>query len=146
MSSCSMPRSVVWAVPRYATFPRVIRVGAYPYAVEERNGKLVSAATGLPVVATDFRVTDLTGCIAALEIRDASTRELRLRLTLGDGLEIDGPAGRIKVVIAAGRLKDATWSTAVFDLLVQHPNGLVRQVIYGSIQLYKGVTEEVSHG
>lgn len=92
---------------------------------------------GSPLAAVD-----LTGCTARMHVRqkiDSVDTLFELttengRITLGDA------AGTIQLEVAADDTAAITWTSGVYDLEIEFPDGFVKRLLYGSVSVSKEVT------
>jgi hypothetical protein len=93
-------------------------------------------------VGTSYVPVDLTGCTARAHIRSElkSPTVLVTLTTANGGITLGGVAGTIEIYISDEATTLFTWSTGVYDLEVEFPNGEVRRLMYGSVSVSPEVT------
>jgi hypothetical protein len=85
---------------------------------------------------------DLTGCTARLQVRpDVESPTVLVDLTTENGgIKLGGVDGTIDMFVSATDTAAYTWESGVHDLEIEHPNGDVKTLAYGSASLAKEVT------
>lgn len=83
----------------------------------------------------------LAGYEARMQIKNkVGGTELLLLTTDNGGIEIDADNCRIDIVISDSALSAATWKSAVYDLEMVSPAGIVKCLVSGSVTLTDEVT------
>lgn len=100
--------------------------------------KLVTWRTG----STTGTPVDLTGCIARMQARSKITDQLVLLdlTTANGGIALGGAAGTIQIKLTATQTAAFTWSSAVYDMEIEFPDGTVMRRLQGVISVYPEVT------
>lgn len=86
---------------------------------------------------------DLTGCTARMQIRErVNSPGVLFSLTseVGGGIVLGGAAGTIDIEIDATDTATFNWRSGVYDLEIVYPDGKVRRLFEGSIQVAPEVT------
>lgn len=84
------------------------------------------------------RPIDLTGCTAHMSIRDKSGALLADLTTLNGKIMIDGPAGKIRLLLTADQTGVMNFTKALYDLRIIPPSGLAYRLIQGTVELSPG--------
>ena len=110
-------------------------MGAARYSIRIEQG----ATWRTVLTLTD---TDLTGYTARMQVR-ASTQAtaVLLELTTEDGrITIDGPVGKITLVITDDDTTGLAWCTGVYDLEITSPGGETTRLLRGRATVSPEVT------
>ena len=86
-------------------------------------------------------VIDLTGSVARSMFRvsfDDATPVLSL--AMGSGLTIDGPAGKLSIVVTAAQTSALSGKSGVYDVEIVAANGDVRKLFKGTWRCLREVT------
>lgn len=84
---------------------------------------------------------DLTGYDVRMQARESITSPMPLLdLTLGDGIEVDGPAGEITVAIPDDDTAAWAWRYALYGLEIESPAGDTTSLLRGEIEVTPEVT------
>lgn len=91
---------------------------------------------------TPYVPVDLTGCTARMHIRSdvKSTTVLVTLTTANGGITLGGTAGTIEIYMTDEATTLFAWTSGVYDLEVEFPNGEVRRLMYGSVSVSPEVT------
>ena len=91
---------------------------------------------------SDGTVVNLTGYTARMDVRaDPTSAELLTQLLTGSGITIDGPNGKISLLIASATTKTFLWTSAAYDLFLTSGTGIVTALIFGRIIMKEAVTK-----
>ena len=94
---------------------------------------------------------DLTGCTARMQMREKYGSPVLLEAnTENGGIDIDGPAGVINVLLtdvqtdALGVKEGSTRprTAALYDLEIVFPSGTVRRVVQGAVEIDPNITRD----
>jgi len=127
--------------PRSPDYHKATVVDANTIELNSVNASSFSAYTSGGYVQYNTPV-NLTGYTARMQIRRnfASSTVLK-ELTVANGaIVIDNTAKTITATISATDTAGFTWTTAVFDLEMVSPGGVVTQLWSGSMRVVKEVT------
>lgn len=86
---------------------------------------------------------DLTGCVALMQVRTtADAQEILLELsTENNRIKLSQGEGKLLLIFDAAATTPLTFESAVYDLLVKFPTGVIRRVVQGAFTLSQGVTK-----
>ena len=116
-------------MPEPAKHPLRIRQGA-----TFRKNFLWKSPKGVPI--------DLTGCKARMQVREeVESLAFLVELTSENGrITLGGSAGTIQLHLDPATTAGFAWDSGVYDLEIEHPNGDVTALAYGSVSVAKEVT------
>ena len=99
--------------------------------------KTLTWKTGTPAA-----LVNLTGYTARLQVRDKVTSDTALLslTTENDGIILGGAAGTIALYVSAADTSAIAWKKGVYDLEMIAPNGDVRRLVAGSVEVSQEVT------
>lgn len=85
---------------------------------------------------------NLTGYTARMQVRaSTSAADVLLELTTENGrITINGPAGRIDLVLPPDVTEAITWRRGVYDLELVSPAGDVQRLLRGRVEVSREVT------
>ena len=85
---------------------------------------------------------NLTVCTARAQVRESVESDtVLLELTTDNGhIELGGPDGSIRLLISATDTAALNWTSGVYDLEVEFPNGYVVRLLHGSVSVSPEVT------
>jgi hypothetical protein len=87
------------------------------------------------------RVVNLAGYTARLQVRDRVGGEVLCELSTDNGAIVMGAStGTITLYLADEQTQAFTWSSGVYDLLLEAPDGDKRRLIEGKVTVSAGVT------
>ncbi|MGW2222625.1 hypothetical protein ACWCSD_47175 [Nonomuraea sp. NPDC001684] len=93
-------------------------------------------------ISDDAGAVVLTGYTARMDIRPCvgSATLLHHLDTEAGGIDIDGPAGTVRLRIPAATTRTFRWERAVYDLLLTSPGGDDTRLLEGPVTVKPGVT------
>ena len=94
-------------------------------------------------VRDDDDLVDLTGHTARLHIRetvDSPAPLHQLTSEPGGGITVDGPAGRLRLLIPAAVSSAWQWRHGVYDLETESADGTVTRLLQGEVRVSREVT------
>ena len=103
------------------------------YRGDDESETLVFESDGEPV--------DFTGCSFDMDIVPERGDSRRIRLSLSDGIAVDG--NRVQITVSHDKTEGATWQYAAYDLQMTDGTGRVKTLCYGRIRLMHDITREV---
>jgi hypothetical protein len=84
---------------------------------------------------------DITGCTAKLQARDiSSSQKLSFTLSVGDGITVDGPNGKLTVHATPAKTKELPFPKSEYDLVLTDTNGNKEKLLKGFLALSRTVT------
>lgn len=129
----TQPAKLQFTIYQGATFSQRWERLLCDYAVAERNGQLVNAATGKPVPAADLTSEDYTGCTARMQVRsdihsprvlfEMSTADSSITLGVGWG-QIDLSEAQTSALQYGSDPARGKWRTAVGQMEITRPDGV----------------------
>lgn len=103
------------------------------YRGDDESETLVFESDGEPV--------DFTGCSFDMDIVPERGDSRRIRLSLSDGIAVDG--NRVQITVSHDKTEGVTWKFAAYDLQMTDGTGRVKTLCFGRIQLTHDITREV---
>jgi hypothetical protein len=100
---------------------------------------LIEAGTTWDPTLT-LRDTTLTGYSARMQIRTPDGQLLEELTTENGKITIDGPAGRIQLLLTDTQTSAYEWDTGVYDLELISPSGHVDRLVQGTVTVNPEVT------
>lgn len=90
------------------------------------------------------RPVNLTGCVVRMQVRDnVASNTILLEMTSQNGRILVTPlTGTIDIQLPANDTNALTWTTAVYDIKVEFPNGIEYRILEGVIRVSPGVTRD----
>jgi hypothetical protein len=86
---------------------------------------------------------DLTGCTAKMQVRSkVSSPDVLLELsTQNSKIVLGGITGEVKINLSAAETSSLTWTSGVYDLKIQFPDGSVRRLLSGTVSVSPEITK-----
>lgn len=120
-------------------------MSAHKYKLEIDQGatfdKTITWKTGTKANAVPV---DLTGCKARSQFRESVESEVVLLelTTENQRILLGGPTGEIRILISATDTAAIGWTSGVYDLEIEFPDGTVVRRIAGSVVVSPEVTRD----
>jgi hypothetical protein len=114
-----------------------LRAGRYDITIEQ------GAGFSLPITyKPGGQTADLTGSTARLQVRPkvGSSEKLIELTTTNGGITLDGPAGKLTLVMSAAATAALKFARAVYDLEVVPPAAEPYRLLEGNVFLSREVT------
>lgn len=84
----------------------------------------------------------LTGATARMQIRKKQGEQVLLEATSGDGITIDGPAGRVTAVLVPAKTNMLSYKSCRYDLEVEFSPTEVYRLLEGSVTVKANITQD----
>ncbi|WP_308084361.1 hypothetical protein [Neisseria polysaccharea] len=103
------------------------------YRGDDETETLVFESEGEPM--------DFAGCDFAMDIVPETGGSRRIRLSLSDGISVEG--NRVQIAVSHDKTDGVGWRTAAYDLQMTDGTGRVKTLCFGRIRLTHDVTRQV---
>lgn len=90
------------------------------------------------VFESDGEPVDFTGCDFAMDIVPETNGSRGIRLSLSDGISVEG--NRVQIKVSHDKTDGVVWRSAKYDLQMTDGEGRVKTLCFGHIRLTHDVT------